>query len=78
MIHFVVFIHPLTNNHLLSSNVVSIEKSIYIDIGSKKPKINTLEARVFYQPYKRCYINQLLQMNSSKPSKKTKTHLKYD
>ena len=38
MIHFVVFVHPLTNNHLFSSNVVSIEKKYTLTLEARSLK----------------------------------------
>ena len=50
--------------------------------ATNKFKISTLEPKFYYQPYKKSYINQLLQydftsrMDSCKPSKKTKSHFR--
>ena len=50
--------------------------------ATNKPKISTLKPKFCYQPYKKSYINQLVQygftapMDSSKHSKKTKSHFR--
>ena len=83
MIHFLEFVNLLTNNNLLLlKGSFHRKKYTLTSLSTKKPKINTFEAKVCYQPYKRLTIDQLLQvgfnapMDSSKPSTKTKSHFR--